>query len=98
MFALLSLILLFFILILIRQEILMSQFDDLSKVVVDLGNDISEIQANVLSVLNLIQAQPPTPDITDSVAKLQAIHNALGSVDASLKAVVPPVVTDTPAV
>jgi selenocysteine lyase/cysteine desulfurase len=79
--------------ILDNQEKIMSQLDDLNALVTSLQSDVTGVQADVATVIALLQAvQVPGVDLTDALAKLGAIHTALGAVDANLKAVEPVVV------
>lgn len=76
--------------ILLNQEKLMAAIDDLNAVVTQIGTDVSAVQADVATVIALLQAvQVPGVDLTDAIGKLTAVHNALAGVDASLKAVEP---------
>lgn len=69
---------------------IMAQIDDLNALVAQIGTDVSGVQADVATVIALLQAvQVPGVDLTDALAKLTAVHTALSSVDASLKAVEP---------
>jgi hypothetical protein len=81
--------------IIANQEKIMAQIDDLNALVTSLQTDVSNVQADVATVIAQLQAIPGV-DMTDALAKLGAIHTALGTVDASLKAVEPPP-TETPA-
>lgn len=76
-----------------NQEKIMAQIDDLNALVTSLQTDVAAVQTDVATVIALLQAvQVPGVDLTDALAKLGAIHTALGTVDSSLKAVEPVVV------